>query len=119
MQCKAETTTGDACKMAALKDTEFCFAHSPLTETARDHARRRGGENSHTPHFANPEILPSQITTIEEANQVLNYVLAEVVGMDNSIARARVLLTCYEMFLKSIEIAEFERRIQLLELRQK
>jgi len=37
--------------------------------------------------------------------------------MENSIARARVLLALYDSFVKSFEIGELERRIQTLEQR--
>ncbi len=63
--------------------------------------------------------LPANVTTLADANKILGYTLAEVKGMDNSIARARVLLSLFDSFIKSIEIGELEKRIQALEERSK
>lgn len=118
-QCKAKTQTGTPCKVPALKGGRFCFTHSPETRRAQAEARRRGGENRHTPHFADPSELPRDVRTLEDATAILGYTLAEVIGMDNSIARARVLLSLFDSFVKSFEIGELEKRIQALEARGK
>ena len=62
--------------------------------------------------------MPASVTTLEEARKIITYTLAEVIGMDNSIARARVLLALFDSFVKSIEIGELESRIAALEARK-
>jgi len=114
-KCNATTKNGQACKIAALKGDRFCFTHSRQTRAAQAAARKLGGQNRHTPHFAGPETLPADVTTLPQARQILTYTLAEVIGMDNSIARARVLLALFDSFIKSIEIGELEQRIAALE----
>lgn len=117
MQCQATTQTGDPCKMAALTDGEYCFAHEPGTGVERAKARKKGGENRYTPHFGDPSKLPDTVTTLGDANKILTYTLTEVIGMDNSIARARLLLQLYDSYVKSFEIGELEQRIAALEQR--
>ncbi len=119
MKCKAKTQTGAACRMGALKDSKYCFTHSPETRTQQAKARRKGGENRHTPHFADPSQLPANMATLEDASKLLTYTLTEILGHDNSIARARVLLALYDSFVKSFEIGELEKRIQALETMKK
>lgn len=119
MQCKAKTTKGTVCTMPAIKGGRLCYIHAPETAAARAVSRKLGGENRHVQHFADPATLPQDVTTLEEANKLLKYVWDETEGMDNSIARNRLLLACYEMFVKSIEIGEMEARIAALEARAK
>jgi len=118
-KCHGKTASGKPCKMPAVKGTRLCFAHSPARAAERAQARRRGGQNSHTPHAGDPSTIPANIGSLEDAGKLLNYVLAELLVMDNGIARARALLAAYEMCLKSIEIGELEARIAALEALRK
>jgi len=102
-----------------MKGTRYCFTHNPHTRKAQAQARRRGGENRHVPHFADGSKLPKDIKTLEDASGILSYTLAEILGHDNSIARARVLLALYDSFVKSFEIGELEKRIAALEVKAK
>jgi len=101
--------------MKTKAGARYCFIHDPSQAKKRAQARKKGGENRYTPHFADPSKLPANVAGLEDANKILGYTLAEVIGMDNSIARARVLLALYDSFVKSFEIGELEKRIQALE----
>lgn len=116
-QCKAKTTSGQPCKMQAMKGGRFCFSHAPEVGAARAMARKKGGERHRTPHYGDDAIIPREVVTLADANKILAYTLAETVPMENSIARARLLLALYDSFLKSFEIGELEKRIQALEQR--
>jgi hypothetical protein len=103
--------------MAAVKGGRYCFTHSPETRAAQAQARKRGGENRHTPHAGNPEAIPAQIRSVQDAGAILSYVMAELLVMDNSIPRARALLALFDSYIKSFEIGELEKRIAALEAR--
>ena len=118
-KCNGKNSRGEACKVPALKGGRYCFNHAPETRAQQAKARKLGGTNRHTPHFADGSALPANVTTLEEANKLLKYVWDETEGMDNSIARNRLLLACYEMFIRSLEIGELESRIAALENRTK
>jgi hypothetical protein len=105
--------------MAVVKGSEYCFNHDPKKSRQRAQARKAGGQARHTPHFADLSRLPADVKTIDDANQILAYTLSEVAGMENSIARARVLLALHESFLRAIEIGQHEERIAALEARLK
>lgn len=113
--CKAKTNNGQPCKMQAMKGGRFCFTHAPEVGAARAMARKKGGERHRTPHYGDSSIIPAEVKTLDDANKILAYTLAETVPMENSIARARLLLALYDSFLKSFEIGELEKRIQALE----
>lgn len=119
MNCKASTTNGAPCKMPAIKGGRYCFTHSPAMRRLQAEARRRGGSNSHTPHAGNPETIPAQIATIQDARALLAYIKDELLAMDNSIPRARALLALHDGFIRSLEIGEIEQRLQALEQLQK
>lgn len=119
MKCKAITANKTKCKAQALKGGQYCFIHAPETGHARAAARKLGGENRHTPHFGDHSQLPANVATLEDANKILSYTLTEVIGMDNSIARARVLLSLFDSYVKSFEIGELEKRITALEMRMR
>jgi hypothetical protein len=105
--------------MGALKDSDYCFTHSPETRTAQAQARRLGGANRHTPHAGDASTIPADIRTIGDASKILSYVLAELMAMDNGIQRARALIAVFDSFIRSFEIGELEQRIQALEQRTK
>jgi hypothetical protein len=115
--CKGKTKSGKPCRMKPISGSDYCFTHNPVTRRAQAVARKLGGANRHTPHFADPTTLPAQVESLPDAHKLLTYTLAEVAGMDNSIARARILLALYDSFVKSFEIGELEKRIQALEQR--
>lgn len=114
-QCKAKTASGEKCRVPAMKGSPYCFTHSPEVGAARAMARKRGGQRRRVSHYGDESIIPREVKTLEDANKILAYTLAEVVPMENSIARARVLLALYDSFVKSFEIGELEKRIQALE----
>lgn len=113
-QCKGQTRSGPPCRMKPTADG-YCFNHSPKQAAARAQSRRAGGLARHTPHFADASTLPADVTTLEDARKILTYTLGEILGHDNSIARARVLLALFDSFVKSIEIGEIEQRLAALE----
>lgn len=118
-KCNAKNARGERCKMHPIRGGEYCFIHAPDRAAERAQARRRGGRNSNAPHYADASALPEDVRTLEDARKVLTYTLAEVAGMENSIARARVLLALFDSFVKSIEIGELEARIAALEASRK
>lgn len=119
MQCKAKTQSGQPCQMKPRKGKKFCFTHDPESRTAQAQARKRGGENRHTPHAGDVSTIPQQIGTMADAGKILDYTLAELLAMDNSIPRARALLALHDSFVRSFEIGELEQRLAALEARSK
>jgi hypothetical protein len=117
-RCRGKTAAGQPCGMKPTA-SGFCFNHDPARAADRARARRRGGETHRTPHAGNPDSIPSDIQTIQDARHILNYVLLELLAADNSIPRNRALLALFDSFVKSLEIGELEDRIAALEQRTK
>jgi hypothetical protein len=117
--CKAKTKGGRSCKMKPLHGSDYCYTHSPEAAAERAQSRRAGGLATKTPHSGDLAIIPADIATVTDARAILNYTLAELLVMDNGIARARVLLAAHDSFIRSFEIGELEERIAALEARAK
>lgn len=113
-KCQGKTKLGQPCKMAPISGGQFCFSHSPTTRAKQAAARKRGGRNR-SRHAGNPSTIPTEIKSLDDAGNLLNYVIQELLIMDNGVVRNRVLLQAYELCLKSIEIGELEERIKALE----
>ena len=114
--CKAiNKTTGKRCMAKPKAGESYCFMHDSKQAAARAAARRKGGQVHKTAHGADPAIIPQDINTLQDAKKILAYALAEILPMENTIARARVLLALFDSFAKALEIGELENRIAALE----
>ena len=113
--CKAITTNGKRCQAKPKAGSDLCFIHSPKYAAARSAARRKGGEATRTPHGGTLEIIPSEINTIQDARQILLYTLQEILPMDNSIPRARVLIALFDSYNESIKTGELAERLTAIE----
>jgi hypothetical protein len=114
-QCKAKTTSGQACRSQAIKGSTFCFIHDPTLGAARAKARKRGGERRRVPHVGSPETLPASVRTIDDVLKVLDYALAESMPLENSIQRGRLLVAICGAFIEAIKTGELESRLAAIE----
>ncbi len=114
MQCKATTTSGQACKMKAIKGSKYCFTHSPATRAQQAQARKRGGENRHTPHVADPDQIHKSPRAIPDVMTILDYALAETLALDNGIQRGRLLVSIAAAYVDGLKVGEIETQLREL-----
>ena len=118
MKCKAMTANKTPCRAQALKGGDRCFIHAPETGHARAAARKLGGENRHTQHFAEaPELQDRAV--LDDLQKVWVYAMRELFGHDNSIVRSRAIFQGIEIGKGLFEVGELESRIAVLEQRAK
>ena len=115
MKCRAKTISGQACQAQAITNSNFCFTHDPASGAARAKARKIGGQRNRTPHAGNPEILPAKVRTIDDVLVVLDYALAEVIPLENSIQRGRFIVAIAGAFIDAIKTGELESRLMAIE----
>ncbi len=113
--CKQITKSGKRCMAQPKAGSDLCFMHSPKYAAARSAARRKGGQVHKTAHGADPAIIPNKINTIQDARQILLYTLQEILPMDNSIPRARVLIALFDSYNESIKTGELAERLTAIE----
>ena len=115
-QCSANNRSGEKCKAFASGGGGFCFMHDETKGKERALARRNGGLATKQPHFADAEILPSEIRRIEDVFIILDYAFFEAVGLDNSINRGRLLVSIAHGFIEALKVGELEKRLESLEM---
>jgi hypothetical protein len=114
MKCHGKTKSGGACKMPPLKGSKYCFTHNPATRTAQALARKIGGHNSATPHAGNVETITASPRTIPEAMTILDYAKAEILVLDNSIPRGRLLVSLAAAYVDALKVGELEAQLKEL-----
>ena len=115
MNCKAKKKDGSPCSMKALKGQRHCFTHDPSNGAARAKARRLGGERTRVQHAGNPETLPREIKSLADLQIVFDYTLAEIIPIENSIPRGRLLLALIDTGVKLFQVGELENRLAAIE----
>ena len=114
-KCKSTTLEGKSCQAQAIKGSDYCFAHDPSSGKARAKARKKGGQRRCVPHGGDPELIPKEVRTIEGVFKILDYELAEVIPLENSIQRGRLIVAIANAYLNVIKIDELESRIAAIE----
>jgi hypothetical protein len=114
MQCKAKTQNGQPCRAQALKSNDYCFTHDPASGAERARARKKGGENRHTPHAGNSEGVNKSPRSIADTFSILDYTLIETLAMDNSIQRGRLLVSIAAAYVDALKVGEIETRLNEL-----
>jgi hypothetical protein len=113
-QCKSNNKQGERCK-AFANENGVCFMHDATKGKERAIARRNGGLATKQPHYADASVLPSTIRNIENVLIVLDYVLREAVGLDNSIQRGRLIVSITHGFIEALKAGEMEQRLEAVE----
>jgi hypothetical protein len=114
-KCKATTKSGRPCNAYALTGEKYCYTHSTARGAERAAARKLGGLHRQTKHYGDPASIPEKIRTLADVLQMLDYVLKEIVGLENGINRARAFIALSEEYINAIKTSEFEARIAALE----
>lgn len=112
--CSAINKAGKRCSAYALKGLPYCFAHAPQVARERTQARRLGGIR-HAVHQGESSALPEQVRSVADVLKVLDYALAELMELANSIPRDRALISLVSEYLHALDVSEIEERLQALE----
>lgn len=118
-RCQGRTAAGKPCGMKIKPGVLYCFNHDPSQAAQRAESRKRGGESRHTPHAGNLDQVSKAPRAMPELMTLLDYIMAELLAMDNGIPRARALIAISETFIKSFDMGDHEARITALEQQRK
>lgn len=114
-QCQAKTKAGTPCN-ASASENGFCFTHDVTRGKERAEARRKGGLQKITPHFADVSIVPKEARTTNDIFLILDYALQESLVLQNSIQRGRLLVSLAHGYIEALKVGELEKRIESLEI---
>jgi hypothetical protein len=114
-RCTYAKADGQPCGMAPLIDRPYCFAHDPERAAEAAEARRLGGlRRRKEGTIAVAYDLPG-LDTVSGIRRLLDIVVTDGVGLDNSIARLRVLISAAVAAANLLKVGEFEERLETLE----
>lgn len=114
-RCSFARTDGQPCQMAPQRDRPYCFAHDPERAAEAAEARRLGGlRRRKEGTIALAYDLPG-LDSVEGIRRLLDVVVTDGIGLENGIARLRVLISAALAAAKLLETGELEERIAALE----
>ena len=113
--CAYAKTDGQPCQMAPLRDRPYCFSHDPERAEEAAEARRLGGlRRRKEGTIAVAYDLPG-LDSVAGIRRLLDIVVTDGVGLENGIARLRVLISTATAATNLLKVGEFEDRLASLE----
>ena len=115
-ECAVTMPDGRRCRAGPQLDRPFCFAHDPERATEAAEARRLGGLRRRREGTVTVAYDLPGLDKVEGIRRLLDLVVVAGLGLDNGIARLRVLVAVVAAATKLLETGELEERIAALEL---
>jgi hypothetical protein len=113
--CTAVMPDGRPCRAGPQLDRPFCFSHDPERAADAAEARRLGGQRRRREGtIAIAYDLPG-LGSVEGIRRLLDIVVTDGLGLENGIARLRVLIAAASSATRLLETAEFEERLAAVE----
>ena len=113
--CAFVMPDGQACRAGPQRDRPYCFAHDPERAADAAEARRLGGlRRRKEGTIAVAYDLPG-LDTVVGIRRLLDIVVTDGVGLENGIARLRVLISASAAATNLLKVGEFEERLAALE----
>ena len=104
-----------ACRAGPQRDRPYCFSHDPERTDEAAEARRLGGlRRRKEGTIAVAYDLPG-LDTVAGIRRLLDVVVTDGIGMENGIARLRVLISASAAATNLLKVGEFEERLAALE----
>jgi hypothetical protein len=106
---------GRQCRAGPQLDRPYCFAHDPERAAEAAEARKLGGlRRRKEGTIAVAYDLPG-LDSVAGIRRLLDIVVTDGVGLDNGIARLRVLISTATAATNLLKVGEFEERLEALE----
>ena len=98
-----------------MREDPYCFWHSPAHEEEAAEARRLGGLRRRREKALSGAYDFTGLGSVEDIRRVLEVAVVDALSLDNSVARARVLIAGAQAATRLLETGELEARIAALE----
>jgi hypothetical protein len=106
---------GERCRSAPITDEQFCFWHHPEHTQDATEARRLGGLRRRREKALEGAYDFEGLGSVAQIRRVLEIAMLDALGLDNSIARSRVLVSVAGAAAKLLEVGELEERLAGIE----
>ena len=113
--CAYRFPNGEPCHSPPLRDGDYCLMHSPEHAKEVQEARRLGGlrRKREATLFTAYDLLP--LNTVAGIQRLIELIMTDSVGMENGIARNRLLISLALAALDALKTSELEQRVITLE----
>ena len=113
--CAHPMPDGRRCRAPVLREGRFCFWHEPGKAEEAQEARRLGGLRRGRERTLAVAYDLAGLGSIEAIRRIVEIALFDVLGLENSIARTRALISGALAAAKLLETGELAERIAALE----
>ena len=114
--CQATKDDGSRCEAPPLVDEDFCFWHSPKHAEEVAEAGRLGGLRRRREKTVAAAYDLEGLDTVPQVRRLLQIAVMDTLGLENSIARSRVLAYLAQVALKTLEAGALQERLAALEV---
>jgi hypothetical protein len=113
--CAGELPDGRRCRSWPIRGELYCLWHSPDREDEAAEARRLGGLRRRREKAVSGAYDFEGLDSVQAIRRILEIATLDALGLENSIVRARVLISAALAAAKLLETGELEARIESLE----
>src|ERR1035437_4295675 len=109
--CEFVMPDSSRCRAGPQRDRPYCFAHDPQRAAEAAEARRLGGlRRRKEGTIAVAYDLPG-LDSVAGIRRLLDVVVTDGIGLENGIARLRVLIAIAVAAANLLKVGEFEERL--------
>ena len=114
-RCASRTAKGEPCQATPRGESGLCLWHDPaLTEAAKE-ARRLGGQRRKREITVQAAYDVEGLGSLTQIRRLVEIAVTDLLGVENTVQRARALLTAAQVASGLLERNELESRIAALE----
>jgi len=113
-RCSGRNAQGEPCN-ATPRQNGLCLWHDPELEEAAREARKLGGQRRKREVTIRGAYDIEGLGSIAEIRRVVEVAVTDLLGLENSVPRARTLLSAAQTAAKLLEVGELEDRLATLE----
>ena len=113
--CNGRKQNGDRCSSAPMRDGDLCFWHSPDHADEAAEARRLGGLRRRREKTLAGVYDFDGLGNVDAIRRIVEVAVLDALGLENSVARGRLLVACALAGAKLLEVGELEQRLSDVE----
>jgi len=113
--CSFVKPDGARCGAIPLRDSTFCFWHDPAHAAEAAEARRLGGLRRRREKTLEGAYDLDGLASVPGIRRFVEIAALDVLGLENSVARAGVIARLALVAAKLLEVGELEQRLAILE----
>lgn len=115
VSCAGLTPDGRRCRSWPIRGEAYCLWHSPDREEEAAEARRLGGLRRRREKAVSGAYELTGLDSVQAIRRILEIATIDTLGLENSLARSRTLISAAVAAARLLETGELEVRLAVLE----